>query len=157
MSFFDDVDVNDISDDPNKLPNNTYLFKITSAKFGPTNDGNKTGITFKYQIVEGAYSTFFPLTDWVRVPDKNTRPDEKPRMLSYLKMRLLAFGYTPDEIQGFGPKMVEDCIGREFFGTTSSKKDPKTDNNQIRVHTFAPRNSDDDLDGLNEFSDSPDI
>jgi hypothetical protein len=142
MSEFDnteswfDTDVDDIPDDPNNLPNNTYHFRVISAKLAPTANKDKTGITFKYQIVEGAYSSFFPLVDWVRVPDAKVPKDERQRMLSYLKMRLLAFGYTPAEIQKFGPKMVNDCVNREFYGTTSSKKDG--DRTNIKVVKFDP-------------------
>jgi len=138
MSWFSDVNVDDIPDNPNELPNNTYKFQVISAVLAPTKQGDKTGITFKYQIIEGSYSNFFPLVDWVRVPDANTKKDEIQRMLSYLKMRLLAFGFSTEEIQAFGPEMVEKCIGRVFYGTTSSKKDG--DNVQIRVQKFDPVN-----------------
>lgn len=137
MGWFDSVNVDDIPDNPNELPNNTYKFQVTSAELKPTRDGSKTGITFKYQIIEGAWSNFFPLVDWVRVPDANTKPDEIERMLSYLKMRLLAFGFTPDEIQGFEPGSEVKCLQRAFYGTTSAKK--SDDNNiQIRVQKFDP-------------------
>lgn len=157
MSFFAGRNVNDIADNPNELPNNTYRFKVTGAELRPTHDGSKQGITFRYQIIEGSYSTFFPLTDWVQVPDENTPDDKIDRMLSYLKMRLLAFGYSPDDIQEFGPEMVKDCVTREFFGTTSARKDPRSDQTNIRVTKFDPIHNGDDLDGLGEFSDSPSI
>jgi hypothetical protein len=139
MSWFTGagVDVNDVPDNPNELPNDTYRFQVTSAVLKPTGDGSKTGITFKYQIVDGAWQTFFPLTDWVRVPDSNTKQDEIPRMLSFLKMRLLGFGFSPEAIQDFGPEMVNDCIGKTFFGTTSARKD-KDGNTNIRVSKFSP-------------------
>jgi hypothetical protein len=147
-SFFANRDVDDIADDPNALPNNTYTMRIIGAKIGPTRDKSKTGITFRYQICEGPWSTFFALTDWVRVPDANTKEDEIERILSYIKNRLLAFGYSVEEIAKFGPKMVEDCVNRTFYGTTSSRKG--TDNNvNIRVVKFDPIGDDDgaDVDG----------
>lgn len=137
MSWFANVDVDDVPDNPNELPNNTYKFQVTSAVLKPTNSGDKTGITFKYQIVDGSWSNFFPLVDWVRVPDGNSKPDEVNRMLSYIKMRLLAFGFTPDEIQEFGPEMVDKCIKRTFYGTTSTKKDNQGNTN-IKVMKFDP-------------------
>jgi hypothetical protein len=136
-SWFDDVDVDDIPDNPNELPNSTYKFKVTSAKFAPTQAGDKRGITFKYQIVEGSWSNFFPLVDWVRVPDKGMAKDEKERMLSYLKMRLLGFGFAPEDIQSFGPGMVMETLNREFYGTTSAKKD-KDNRTNIKVVKFDP-------------------
>ncbi|MGS2592210.1 hypothetical protein [Streptomyces hebeiensis] len=142
MSWFASVNIDDIPDNPNELPNNTYKFKVTSAKVGPTKDGSKTGISFKYQIIEGSYSSFFPLNDWCRVPDNKTNPDEVEKMLSYLKMRLLAWGFSIDEIQHFGPETVEQCIGREFYGTTSLKKENGHTN--IRVVKFDPVSDDND-------------
>lgn len=146
MGFFDSVNIDDIPDNPNELPNNTYKFQVISAELKPTKDNSKTGITFKYQIVEGSWSNFFPLVDWCRVPDASVKPDEMQRMLSYLKMRLIAFGFTPEDIQAFGPGDEAKCIGRDFYGTTSIKKDG--DNTQIRVQKFDPIN-----DGMVDFPD----
>lgn len=148
MSWFANVEIDDIPDNPNELPNNTYTFQVTSAILKPTRDGGKTGITFKYQIVEGSWSNFFPLVDWVRVPDDKTNPSEVQRMLSYLKMRLLAFGFSPEEIQDFGPDMVDKCLNRRFYGTTSAKKDDNTGNTNIKVVKFDPIN-----DGANTMVD----
>jgi hypothetical protein len=147
MGFFDSVNVDDIPDNPNELPNNTYKFQVISAELKPTKNNDKTGITFKYQIVEGAWSNFFPLVDWCRVPDNNVKPDEVQRMLSYLKMRLIAFGFSPEEIQAFDPDDVSKCVGREFYGTTSAKKDGE--NTQIRVQRFDPIG-----DGMVDFPDA---
>lgn len=147
MGWFDSVNVDDVPDNPNELPNNTYLFEVISAVLGPTKDKSKTGITFKYQIVEGAWSSFFPIVDWVRVPDANCTADEIPRMLSYLKMRLLAFGFSPEEIQEFGKGDELKCLRRRFYGTTFLKsEDGKT---QIRVNKFDSLDTDnDDSDGI---------
>lgn len=134
-SWFADHDVDDIPDDPNFLPNNTYKFEVVKADVGPTTQGDKTGILFRYQIREGEWSTFFPVTDWVRVPDGNTRKDEMERMLSHLKMRLVGFGFSPEEIQKFGPDDIEKCVGRMFYGTTFSKM--KDGRPNIRVQKFA--------------------
>ena len=144
MSFFGNHDVNDISDNPNELPPNTYKFRVISAKFAPTQGGDKHGITFKYQIVEGPYATFFPLTDWVRVPVNDVPKDEEERLLSYLKMRLLAFGFSLDEIQEFGPGQVNDTVNRMFFGTTGLRKD-KNGQTNIRVNKFDPVSDDTDV------------
>ncbi|MFE1914999.1 hypothetical protein [Streptomyces anandii] len=140
MGFFDSVNVDDIPDNPNELPNNTYKFQVISAVLDKTKNGDKTGITFKYQIIEGPWSNFFPIVDWVRVPDGNVKPDEVQRMLSYLKMRLLAFGFSIDEIQTFDNSSVSDCINRVFYGTTFLKK--ADDNTQIRIQKFDSLDSD---------------
>lgn len=153
-SFFGDTDVDDVPDNPNELPNNTYKFRVTAAKFGKTNAGDKVGITFKYQIVEGSWSSFFPLNEWVRVPEKSMPKDEKQRILSYLKMRLLGFGFTPEEIQKFSPGMVSDCVHREFYGTTSAKKD-KDNRINIKVVKFDPIGEDDDM-GMGDSDEDPD-
>jgi hypothetical protein len=160
MSFFSGRSVDDIPDNPNELPNNTYKFQVIGAKLAHTQNKTgqsgfvpKLGITFKYQIVEGAWSNFFPITDWCQVPDENTPEDKQERMLSYLKMRLLAFGFTPDEIQEFGPGDVEKTINRVFYGTTSMKKEKG--NTQIRVQKFDP--IDNGVDTMIDFGDSPGI
>lgn len=148
MGYFDDVDVDDIPDNPNELPNNTYLFQVIDAKVGPTKDGSKTGILFKYQIIEGPWSSFFPLADWVRVPDKNTKPDEIGRILSYLKMRLLAWGFTVNDIKAFGPGDEQNARNCRFYGTTSAKKDG--DNTNFRIVKFDPLDNGVG-DGIDEF------
>lgn len=154
MSWFDDVEIDDIPDNPNELPDNTYKFRVISAKVGPTKDGSKTGITFKYQIVEGDWATFFPLTDWVQVPEDSHSGDAAKRMLSFIKMRLLGFGLTSDEIRKFGPNTVQDlCVNRHFYGTTRIKKDG--DNTQIRVHKFDPIGDGEDT--LIDFPDPNDF
>jgi hypothetical protein len=157
-SWFSNVDIDDVPDNPNVLPDNTYKFNITEAKVGPTKDKSKTGITFRYQIVEGAWSTFFPIVDWVRVPDAKTPREEIPRILSYIKMRLLAFGFSVEEIQNFGPKMIEQCVNRKFYGTTTVKKGKEGQQDQVRVNKFDPINGDSDtadlLDGVGS-SDEP--
>lgn len=136
-SWFGDVNVDDIPDNPNELPNNTYKFRVISAQHRPTRDGSKSGITFKYQITEGSWSTFFPLVDWVRTPDSSMSKDEKERLLSYLKMRLISFGFDMGEIQQFGPSTLEKCLNREFYGTTSFKKNEDNTTN-IKVVKFDP-------------------
>jgi hypothetical protein len=148
-SWFAGTDIDDIPDNPNELPNNTYKFQVISAELKPTKDESKTGITFKYQIIEGSWSNFFPLVDWCRVPDAKVKPEEQQRMLSYLKMRLLAFGFTPEEIQEFGPGSELKTVGRNFYGTTSVKKDK--DQTQIRVVKFDPIG-----DGVDTDVDFPD-
>ncbi|MFE1145224.1 hypothetical protein [Streptomyces rochei] len=158
--FFDDVNVDDIPDNPNQLPNNTYHFRITGATLAPTKNRNnqpnyvpKMGITFKYQIIAGSWKTFFPISDWVRVPDKTMSKEEKEKSLSYLKMRLLAWGFSPEKIQKFGTDdfPVEDCINQEFYGTTSTKEENGRVN--TRVTKFAPIGDDDGSDG---YDDDPD-
>ncbi|MFF5977047.1 hypothetical protein ACFY7C_36705 [Streptomyces sp. NPDC012769] len=156
MSWFSGHNVDDIADNPNELPNNTYKFQVISAEVKPTKDNSKTGITFKYQIMEGAYANFFPLTDWVRVPDANTKPDEIERILSYLKMRLIAFGFSPDEIANMGPETIAQTKGRMFYGNTSLKRDEKSGQANIRVIRFNPLNDDQDMSDLSGFSTDDD-
>lgn len=144
MSFFSGQNADDIPDNPNELPNNTYTMQVIDAKYGPTKGGDKMGILFKHQIIEGAWQTFFPLVDWIEVPTDNTPADKVGRMLSALKMRLLAFGLTIKEIQDFGPDQVNELIGKVFYGTTFAKKDDRTGQANIRVQTFAPVTSADD-------------
>lgn len=136
-SWFEGSNVDDIPDNPNELPNNTYKFRVISAQHRPTRDNSKTGITFKYQIVAGPWSTFFPLVDWVRTPEASMPKDEKQRLLSYLKMRLIGFGFDMDEIQKFGPSMLDQCLNREFYGTTSFKKNDDNTSN-IKLVKFDP-------------------
>lgn len=148
--FFDDVNIDDVPDNPNELPNNTYHFRVTSAILADTKNRNnipnfkpKKGITFKYQITKGSWSTFFPISDWVRVPDNTMNTEEKKKALSWLKMRLLAWGFSPEEIQKFGSAdfPVEACVNREFYGTTSTKRE--NDRVNTKIVKFDPLNDDD--------------
>jgi hypothetical protein len=152
-SWFDGTDVDDIPDNPNELPNNTYKFRVTAAQHRPTKDNTKTGITFKYQIVDGPWSTFFPLVDWVQTPNASVPADEKQRLLSYLKMRLIAFGFDMSEIQSFGPATLEKCLNREFYGTTNSRKNTDGTVN-IKVVKFDNLDAE-EHDNKGGYSDSP--
>jgi hypothetical protein len=150
-SFFEGIDdIDEIPDNPNELPNNTYEFEVIHAEYGPTKAGDKVGISFKYQILRGAYSSFYPLSDWVQIADSSAPVADRKRMLSWLKNRLLAWGFTPEEMRTVASKDgIKDTIGRKFYGTTRLTKQ-NDGNPNIRVVKFDPIDTEDSEDLLGD-------
>jgi len=135
--FTDDVEIDEIPDNPNHLPEDTYTCQITEASMGLTNKKDKVGLTIKYQIVEGAYSTAFPFTEWIQVPVKAPGQEEwtpeQIKMQSRIKKHYEAAGFGADEMKGIKPSMM---IGRILKVTTKNKKDG--DFERINIFSVSP-------------------
>lgn len=154
MSWFAGRDVEKIADDPNKLPDDTYLFKVTSAEHGASqNDAARMQITFKYQIIEGPWSSFFPLTDWAKTPE-NVDPGEVDRLLSHIKMRYRAFGFSDDEIGKLDPKKAKIAVGKTFWGTTKFNTRPDG-STSLRIVQYSPLNGNKARADLNDLVTPP--
>jgi hypothetical protein len=122
--FDDDLEIDEVPDNPNFLPDDVYHCKVTEAILKPTSKKDKIGITLKYQIIAGDYSIAFPFTEWLWVPRKPHKdyeftPEEK-RANSRLKLHFAAAGYGADEMKKLGAK---DFIGRELKVRTRNKPD----------------------------------
>src|SRR5690349_19354591 len=90
--FGGSIDIDEIPDNPNHLPEGTYTCRITKAVLKKTNAGDKVGLTLTYQIQDGEYKTMFPFTEWLWVPtspsgDDGTWTFEETRAQSRLKKR----------------------------------------------------------------------
>ena len=112
MSFFDNVkNLDEIPDDPFGLPDNTYLCRIVDATHGPTKDGSKYGILVKYQIIEGAYSSFIPFGEWLHTPGESDDVNDPQIVRSYanLKKHFKAYGFGEDEIRTITVEDLKDC------------------------------------------------
>lgn len=148
MGWFDGHDVDKISDDPNKLPDNTYKFKVIAAEHGPSrNDPTRMQLSFKYQIIEGPWASFYPISDWAQTPE-NVDPAIVERLLSHIKVRFRAFGYSDEEIAKLDPKKLKNCINRVFYGTTRFTERPDGSTG-IRITQYSP--IDGNRSGLDEF------
>jgi hypothetical protein len=129
--FDDDIDVDEIPDNPNHLPEDTYTCRIIKADLKPTKNGDKIGLTLNYQITEGPYSTAFPITEWLWCPRKPRKEDgsvdkdyewtpEETRANSRLKKHFLAAGYGIDEVRKTKPS---ELIGKYIKVRTKNKTD----------------------------------
>lgn len=152
MSFFDDAgDLDAIPDDPFALPDNTYKVRIIEARYGPTqgtkdSETPKFGITLKYQITEGKYSSFFPFTEWLHSPGKDDDKDalEIQRSYSTLKKHFLALGFAVTELNDIKPDNGRDkegtvpmLVDREAYVKTVTRLD-KNKRKQIQINDITP-------------------
>lgn len=125
--FDDDIDVDAIPDNPNHLPEDTYLCRITKAVLKLTAKKDKIGLTLTYQITEGKYAVMFPFTEWLWCPrkPKDAGPDfewspEEIRANSRLKKHFEAAGFGADEYRKTKPS---ELIGKYILVRTKNKKD----------------------------------
>jgi len=130
--FGDDVDIDDIPDNPNHLPEDIYVCRISKAVMKPTNAGDKVGLTLTYQIIEGPYSSSFPFTEWLWIPKVEKGVEltvEEIRANSRLKNHFISAGFGADEIRGKKPR---DLIGKVLKVKTRNKMD-KDKNERINI------------------------
>lgn len=136
--FGADIDIDEIPDNPNYIPDDVYLARVTKSVMKPTNAKDKVGITISYQIIEGDYSSAFPINEWLQVPQiaKGEKPTvDDMRMLSKIKLRVISFGFGVDELKGLKPR---DYIGREVKIKTVNRKDKQSDEMRPNIHSTMP-------------------
>lgn len=151
--FGDDVDIDDIPDNPNHLPEDTYICRITKAEMRPTkNNAQKIGLTITYQIDEGEYASAWPFTEWLEVVRKKVEdcnPDEK-KAYSRMKKHFKAWGYPADSFKGVKPA---DLVGKYCKVRTRNKKD-KDDPTIERINVTGVFLVDDSSgESLNDFTE----
>jgi hypothetical protein len=140
--FGDDVDLDEIPDDPNYIPEGVYLCSITGAVLKKTAKGDKVGMTIKYQIIAGEYDSAFPFTEWLWVP--RVKPGEKPtpeetRARSRMMNHFLAYGFPKDEHKTIQPSHLVD---RQVKVQTRNKKQ---DDGTSRINIVNVLSVDDDI------------
>lgn len=127
--FDDSLEIDEIPDNPNHLPDDVYTCQVMNAELKLTANKDKVGITLKYQIVDGPYSTAFPFTEWLWVPRAKKDPEtgklipftvDEQRANSRLKKHFIAAGFGADEMKGKGAK---DFLGKFMKVRTRNKKD----------------------------------
>lgn len=160
--FDDDIDVDEIPDNPNHLPEDVYTCRIANAVLKLTAKKDKVGLTISYQISEGDYSSSFPFTEWLWCPRKRKDENgevipftvEETRANSKLKKRYESFGIGADEFKTTKPK---DLIG--IYVKVRTKNRTQDDNERINVVQVLP--VDDDVqgsaEGMDVFSPKDDI
>lgn len=133
MGFMDDV-----PDDPNKKPDNTYLCTITTSEAKVTKNGDKFGWNINLTITEGDYRNA-DIFDWHMicpvVGDEKQWKDASQRDLAAIKQRLLQFGVSHTKMSGFQSleemaNFFPDLIGTENLAV-------KLRNNRIQEITLA--------------------
>jgi len=148
--FDDDIEVDEIPDNPNHLPEDVYTCRISNAKLKLTANKDKVGLTIWYQITEGDYASSFPFTEWLWCPrrkkDEKGNPVpytvEETRANSKLKKRYEAFGIPADEFRTTRP---ENLIG--LYVKVKTKNRQQDDQERINVSMIMP------VDGGTEGSD----
>lgn len=103
FSIFGDLDVQAAADDPFAVSDGTYGATVTECSAGPTNKGDKKGMTFIFTIDESDDSAMIgrKYSEWLEIPvpadPKNLTPEEAQKA-SRLKSRLLSLGTPKDQI-----------------------------------------------------------
>jgi hypothetical protein len=160
--FDDEIDVDEIPDNPNHLPEDVYTCRISNAVLKPTAKKDKIGLTISYQISEGDYASSFPFTEWLWCPRRQRDEAgelipftvEETRANSKLKKRYTAFGIGADEFKTTGPK---DLIG--LYVKVRTKNVTQDDNERIKVVQVLPVGDDEpgSDEGMDVFSPKDDI
>lgn len=129
MSIFGELDVESANDDPFQIPDNTYRATVTDAKVGPTNNGDKVGLTIVYTINSDDEHDGKSVSEWKHIPTpndpKNLTPEES-KAASFLKQRMLSLGIPAERINSVTP---DDLKAREVYITT------KTTTSNDRIYT----------------------
>lgn len=131
-SIFDgalDINIDEIPDNPNHLPEDVYTCRVTKAVMALTKKKDKVGLTITYQITEGPFKTSFPFSEWLQVPrssDIHTEDDkvEAQRMLSKIKNRYIAMGIPADEMKDV---QTQDLLNRLVKVRTKNKTQDGTE------------------------------
>jgi len=155
-SIFDaDIDVDEIPDNPNHLPEGVYTCRISNTKLKLTANKDKVGLTIWYQISEGDYSGAFPFTEWLWCPRKQKDSNGDPipftveeiRANSKLKKRYEAFGIAADEFAAIKPK---DLIGLYVQVQTKNRTQKSESGDQERINVYAVSPVSDEVTGSEE-------
>lgn len=120
MGLFDGLDLANAPADPWKIADGTHKFIISEApKVGPTQDGKKNGILFRFEITEGDVGK--NKTEWLEIPAVGDASAEAVTRRSFLRQRLESLGVPEAKFDTIEPA---DFIGTEGYLTVeTSKKD----------------------------------
>lgn len=142
--FGDDVDMDEIPDDPNFVPEGVYLCTVTSAVLAKTSKGDKVGLTLKYQIVKGEYEFAFPFMEWLWVPKiargAKALPEEV-RAQSRMMKHFVAYGIPKDEHKTVKPA---DLVGK-FVKVRTKNRKGENDTTRINIVDVISADNDDVL------------
>lgn len=131
MSIFADIDFGSVPDDPFAIPDNQYLSYVTKVTSGPTNAGDKVGITIVYTISDGAYEGR-QITEWKQIvhPADPANPTQaEMSSLTYLKSRMKDLGIPASRLNDIVP---DDLVGIKCVITVKNKGEYR---NVTRVQT----------------------
>lgn len=151
--FDDDIDVDEIPDNPNHLPEDVYTCRVTNAVMKLTKNKDKVGLTVTYQITQGPYSSAFPFTEWLHCPRRQKDEDGNPipftveetRANSRLKKRYEALGIPADEFAKTQPK---DLVG--LYVKVKTRNQTQDDMERINVRMVMPVDDGEDVEGSDE-------
>jgi hypothetical protein len=114
MSIFGDLDVASASDDPFKVPANTYNAVVSESKVADSKDGSKKGLVLIYTVEDpGSEHHGKNVREWKTIPqpaDPKNPSGEDLRAMSFLKARLLDLGVPEERINSIQP---DELIGKE--------------------------------------------
>lgn len=127
MSIFGDLDVNNVSDDPNAIEPNTYWMIATDAKIIERKSDGKPSLVVTWQIDEPGSEFHGKKTqDWLTVnptPELDwSQLDPKVKNgLKYTKQRMRkAFDFSEAEMNGLNPS---DLVGKGAYVTLKKNGD----------------------------------
>ncbi len=144
MSIFGDLDVDEISDNPFEIPDNTYFVTCVKSEFGEKDGTRSFRLGYKIEMAESDYHGL-PISDWFSPINGETEsasdltPAQKQK-LSHLKKRLReGFDVSAEKMATLNPS---ELLGRNLYVTTrtSSDKNPAVDRKYVNVvSALSPR------------------
>jgi hypothetical protein len=102
-NIFGDLDMNKVANDPWSVIDGTYKMITKEVTAGPTNKGDKRGITFQWEILESDDPNMVgrKYNEWLEIPmpaDPNNLTEDESRKASRVKSRMLSLGVPEAQV-----------------------------------------------------------
>jgi hypothetical protein len=92
MGLFDGLGLSEVSSDPWSVMDGTYQFNVVDCTAGPTKDGLKNGILFKFEVISEGSEQGKTQTEWLEIPKKDDVSGDAMRCRSFLRARMESLG-----------------------------------------------------------------
>lgn len=123
--LFGDLDMDTVANDPWSVEDGTYHMLLEECSAGPTNKGDKKGMTFKWKVVKSddrpdMLNRYF--SEWLEIPvpaDPKNLTDEESKKASRLKSRLLSLGVPESRVNLVTTGELTNIEAIIRLGTTS--------------------------------------
>jgi hypothetical protein len=102
--IFGDLDMNKVANDPWSVKDGTYKMITKEVSAGPTNKGDKMGLTFQWEVLESDDDPNMlgrKYTEWLEIPqpaDTNNMTEEEARKASRVKSRVMSLGVPEAQV-----------------------------------------------------------
>lgn len=140
-SIFGDLDMNTVANDPWSVNDGTYVMDLTECSAGPTNKGDKKGMTFTWTVTESDDDPAMlgrKYTEWLQIPvpaDPNNLTPEESAQASRLKARILSLGVPEARVNSVTTGELLGTRAVIRLGTTSKNGNDYQNIKDLKVKT----------------------